>query len=223
MTTLYLIRHGETVWNAERRIQGHQNSALNVLGHAQAHAAATALAMQSLAAVYTSDLGRAEETARIIAAPHHLSSIADPRLREVYFGAWEGYTIDEISGRWPDLYAAWRNNALETRPPDGETLEQIQLRVEAFVNDIVPQYPDHQIAIVGHGGSLRAIVAMALSADLAIFRHFHIDHGAISVVQWHDGRSSLLRLNEDCHLRRLSLPGSPDETDIQQHNVEQPE
>ena len=223
MTTLYLIRHGETVWNAERRIQGHQNSSLNVLGRAQARAAATALSPFPLAAIYTSDLGRAAETACIIAAPRHLSPIQDLRLREAYFGAWEDHTIEEISQRWPDIYIAWRNNSLQTRPPGGETLEQVQARVAAFVDEIVEKYPTQHIAIVGHGGSLRAIVAMALGADLAIFRHFRIENGALSVVQWHEGKTSLLRLNESGHLNALASSGSLDNIGEPANNVEQPE
>ena len=202
MTTLYLIRHGETVWNADGRFQGHQNTSLSDTGCDQARVVARALAGHHFDAMYTSDLARAVETAATIAAYHDLTPISDARLREAYFGEWEGLTLPEIALRWPEILATWKADSLHTRPPGGETLEQVQARVAALVSEIMTRNPDGTVAVVAHGGSLRAIVALALGADLSIFRRLRLDNCSISIVQMSDDRSSLVRLNDVCHLRQ---------------------
>lgn len=199
-TTLYLIRHGETVWNADGRFQGHQNSPLNDSGYQQAYIVARAVSTYPIAAIYTSDLDRAAETAEIVAAPHGLSPVRDARLREACFGEWEGLTLTQISERWPDLIAAWRADSLRTRPPGGETLEQVQARVVMLLDDIVTRHPDEHVALVAHGGSLRAVVAHALSADLSIFRRLRLDNCSLSTIQITDGQYALVNLNDICHL-----------------------
>ncbi|HEX2948833.1 MAG TPA: histidine phosphatase family protein [Armatimonadota bacterium] len=202
MTTLYLIRHGETVWNADGRFQGHQNSPLNDVGRAQAQMVAQAMATYQLDAIYTSDLDRAAETAEAVAVLHQRTPVKDIRLREACFGEWEGYTMTEITERWPEVVTAWRADSLRTRPPGGETLEIVQQRVTAVVDEIVSNSPDGKVAIVGHGGSMRAVVALALGADLSIFRHLRLDNCSISTIQVMNGHYSLVHLNDICHLRQ---------------------
>jgi len=205
MTTLYLIRHGETAWNAEGRFQGHRNTPLNEVGIQQAHHVARELAHYSLDAIFTSDLARAAQTAEIIAAHHAAPVIADRRLREAYFGEWEGLTLDEITTRWPDILAAWRQDSLHTRPPGGETLEQVQLRVVELLMELLSRYPDEHVAIVAHGGALRAIIAYALVADLSIFRRLRLDNCSITTITVRDGEFSLIQMNDICHLG-LQIP-----------------
>ena len=200
MATLTLIRHGETAWNADGRFQGQQNTPLNDTGRRQARIVAQALADRRFDIIYTSDLARAAETAEIVAAYHRLPLIRDVRLREAFFGEWEGLAMPEISARWPGVLAAWRADSLRTRPPGGETLEQVQQRMIDFLADALRQHPDGEICIVGHGGSLRAIVAYALGADLSIFRHLRLDNCSISTVKIVDGHASLVHLNDICHL-----------------------
>lgn len=200
MTTLYLIRHGETHWNAEGRIQGHKDSLLNSGGLAQAKRLADRLVSVRLDAVYTSDLLRAAETARLIASPHHLSPILDPRLREASLGEWEGLTIPEVAMRWPDAFAAWRLDSVHHRPPGGESLQGVQSRVADAMHDIVTRHPDAQIAVIGHGGSVKAVVTLALAADLTAFRHLRIDNCSLSVITYTNGRYAVAGLNDICHL-----------------------
>jgi len=200
MTTLMLIRHGETAWNADGRFQGQCDTPLNATGRAQAAQAARALAHHQFDNIYTSDLARAAETARIIAAPHGMQPIADTRLREAFFGDWEGLTAAEIDARWPDILAAWRADALRTRPTGGETLEQVQARMLDFLQDALTRHPEGNVGIIGHGGSLRAIIAHALGIDLTVFRHIRLDNCSISVATLTETRSVLVRLNDICHL-----------------------
>lgn len=212
MTMLYLIRHGETVWNAEGRFQGHKNSALNALGRTQAMAVAQAMADYPFAAIYTSDLDRAAETARIIAAPHHLTPIGDPRLREACFGEWEGFTLPEISERWPDTVAAWHKDSLHTRPPGGETLEQVHGRVAEILAEITARYPDDEVAVVGHGGSLKAMITLTLGATYTTFRRIRLDNCSISILRAGEERCSLIRSNDICHLKGELPHATWDET-----------
>jgi len=200
MTIIYLIRHGETAWNAEGRFQGQRNISLNATGHAQAAATSAALSHLPFTAIYTSDLARSAETAACLATPHGLSPIPDIRLREACFGAWEGLTLTEIGARWPLLLATWQANAHTTRPPGGETLAEVQQRVAAALGDCVARHPDATIALIGHGGTVRAVVATVLGADLSIFRRLRLDNCSISIVQMSPERSVLRQLNDLCHL-----------------------
>ena len=103
MTKLIIVRHGQTLWNLERKYQGHSDIALTDTGLKQAQAVAERLAEEAVAAVYASDLSRAYKTAGYIAAKHNLTVHTVPELREIKFGDWEGLTYEEISVRWPGL------------------------------------------------------------------------------------------------------------------------
>ena len=147
-TTILLARHGETDWNLNRRVQGQSDTPLNETGRAQAHALADELAGERIDAVYSSDLVRAHETARIVAETRGLDVTADPDLREKHFGTWEGLTDDEILVRFPEA----------RRGPwgDGETTEDVSRRVLAALLRIADGHPGGQVLVIAHGGALRA-------------------------------------------------------------------
>ena len=147
-TTILLARHGETDWNLRRRVQGQSDTPLNQTGRAQARALAEELADERLDAVYSSDLVRAHETARIVADPHGLEVTALADLREKNFGTWEGLTDDEILIRFPEAQRGpWG---------DGETTEEVAGRVVAALLRIAQSHPGGQVLVVAHGGPLRA-------------------------------------------------------------------
>ena len=154
MTTILLARHGETDWNRDRRWQGHADPPLNEEGRRQAEALADELADRPLAAVYTSDLRRARETAEIVAKVHRLEVEIEPALREIHVGSWEGLTAAEVEERYPEGWARFQNGE---RGHDGETHEDHSLRVVEAVRRIAHEHPDEEILIVSHGGSLRAV------------------------------------------------------------------
>lgn len=149
MTTLLLVRHGETDWNAEHRWQGHTDVPLNDRGRAQARRLAEELAAQAPAAVYASDLSRAVETAEIVARRLGLDVVTDPDLREMNVGSWEGLTRDEIEGR------VW----------DGEPREAHAARVLAAIGRIAERHPWERVLVVAHGGCLRR-VQEAIGAEI---------------------------------------------------------
>lgn len=192
-------------------MQGHLDSELSPTGYAQACQTAQALSSLSPVAVYSSDLGRADATARVIAAPHRLTPLPDVRLREACLGDWEGRTVDEISAQWPDIFVSWRRDSLRTRPPGGETLEHLLGRITRFYEDISSRHTDGEVIVVGHGGSIKGLLTVAFNAGSGVFRHFHLDNCSVSVITSRGDRLVVTKMNDTCHLRNTSA--SFDETD----------
>lgn len=165
-TTILFIRHGETLWNLERRYQGQADSPLSSKGKLQAEQVAKFLSKRSIDAVYTSDLKRAYLTASEIAKCHQLEPIADQRLREMSFGVWEGLTRQEVLDKYPDLFQARFKDHLKNRIPGGELPAEVVLRMEEFLVQKLEEHQDQTIVIVSHGATLRSTIATLLSMPL---------------------------------------------------------
>ena len=161
MTTLILVRHGETDWNAQHRWQGHSDTALNDAGREQAHRLAGKL--EPVDALYSSDLARAR-TAEIIAESLGLDIRLDPRLRERGFGSWEGRTSEEIEASFPDEQRRWREG-IGAGAHDAEQFEAFAGRVGSFVDEVVPRHPGEAVLVVTHGGTIRVVHALATGLD----------------------------------------------------------
>ncbi|HXZ56418.1 MAG TPA: histidine phosphatase family protein [Gaiellaceae bacterium] len=157
MTTLLLVRHGETDWNRDERFQGQANPPLNETGRAQAVGLSVALAATPLGAVYTSPLERAFVTAEIIAAPHDLEPVMVAQLREMYDGSWEGLTRAEVEARFPDQYARWLEH--QRGPDDGESYEELGRRVVPALLEIGEAHTNGRVLAVTHAGPIRAALA----------------------------------------------------------------
>jgi probable phosphoglycerate mutase len=154
VTRILLARHGETDWNRVGRWQGHADPPLNDAGRSQAGELAERLAGDGIAAIYSSDLARASETARVVADRLGLGVVEDPRLREIDVGSWSGLTRAEVEQRFPEGYARWLGGEIGH---DGETREQLTSRVVAAVETIAAEHPDRTILVVTHGGTIRAL------------------------------------------------------------------
>lgn len=153
-TRLILWRHGQTAWNAERRIQGQQDAELDDTGRAQAQAAAQRLAAREPDAIVSSDLSRASDTAAALAALTGLVPAYDVRLRERAFGQWETLLASEVEERWPDGWARWHRG----EPIDEAGLERIEdmtKRVGEALQDIVERHPGETVVVATHGGVVR--------------------------------------------------------------------
>jgi probable phosphoglycerate mutase len=159
VTTILLARHGETDWNRENRFQGHADPPLNETGRAQAAELAAALADEPLAAVYSSPLRRAFETAQIAAAPHGLEPVSVDALREVDVGSWQGLTRAEIEERFPEQFARWLD--YEQGWEDGESYDEMGRRVLAALLELAAAHQGERILAVSHGGPVRAAYAVA--------------------------------------------------------------
>jgi alpha-ribazole phosphatase len=166
MTTLLLIRHGQTDWNLQGRYTGQSDIPLNQTGRDQACATAAELERKPPDVIYSSDLIRAQDTARLIAQACHLPVHTDARLREIHQGVWEGMHFDEIKARFAQQFAERQADPLSVAPPGGETVGQVRARVLAAVRDIVQRHPHGRAAIVAHGLALALIKAEATSYPL---------------------------------------------------------
>ena len=160
MTTILLARHGETDWNRDDRFQGHADPPLNAVGRKQARVLADALAGEPLAAVYTSPLRRAAETAEIVAAPHGLRDEPVEGLREVDVGSWEGLTRADLEQRYPERFRRWLVEH-EQGWEDGETYEEMGRRVVPALLALAERHDGDRILAVTHGGPIRAAIAAA--------------------------------------------------------------
>jgi len=149
-THLILIRHGETDWNVEGRYQGQADPGLNERGRQQAKQLAEMLAQNPPDLIYTSPLKRAYETASIIAQKLNIPVYVDPRLMEIHQGEWQTLLHTEIARRYPDLWEQWHTDPWNTKIPGGETLQEVQNRVYAAIDDILRKHPGKRIGIVAH-------------------------------------------------------------------------
>jgi len=158
---VWLIRHAESSWNALGRWQGWSDPGLSARGREQAHQLARELAAAGIEGIVASDLRRAQETAEIVAGALGLELAVDTRLRERDLGHWAGLTTPEIAGRWPDLLARLRARDPELQPGGGESTRQVQVRLRSFLADLAARPHPARVALVTHGGVIRALGAAA--------------------------------------------------------------
>jgi probable phosphoglycerate mutase len=158
-TTLVLVRHGETDWNAGNRFQGHADPPLNDTGRAQAEALAGELRRETFTALYTSPLRRAAETAAIVASRLGLVPIPDEALKEVDVGTWSGLTREEVEQRYPDGFARWLEYGHGW--DDGETYDELGARVVAGLVRIAERHDGGHVLAITHGGPIRSALAAA--------------------------------------------------------------
>lgn len=171
----------------------------------QAGLTADRLIKEQINTVYSSDLNRACETAEAIAGAHGLSIVTDARFRECQFGEWEGKTVDEVKAGYPLLFEEYCKDSIKNRAPGGERLEELQLRVIEALNEIAGRHPNDTIALVTHGGPVKALICHVLGADLSAFRHLRPDNCGISIlIHSSDDKWYLDTLNDTCHLDRIN-------------------
>ena len=181
MPTLHFIRHGETDWNVGRRVQGTTDVPLSARGREQAEELAERLAGQPIGAIYSSDLRRALETARPLAARLGLDVIVDPILRERNFGAFEGLYDSEVDALLEDPHVFWRD--ADTRPDEGESRREVWSRVTGFVDRLLENPPADEIAIVSHGGPIRLAAAYLAREDVESMTWREVANVSVTTVE----------------------------------------
>lgn len=201
-TRILAIRHGETAWNADTRIQGHIDIPLNVKGQWQAAQLAKALAAQDkLHAVYSSDLKRAHQTATAVAALQGLEVVSHPGLRERGFGAFEGKTFAEIEIALPEDSLLWRKRDPHWTPPHGgESLFVMEQRVRKTLNELASQHTGQHIALFAHGGVMDLLYRIATQQDLQAPRTWALTNTAINRLLWTPQSVSLVGWSDTSHL-----------------------
>ncbi len=182
MARIYLIRHGQTAWNAERRLQGNLDVPLDELGLQQAEGLAQALSHLPLRRLYASPLLRAMQTAAPIAAATGLAIEADPRLKERNWGAYQGMTREEAARLNPGAERELRSSPRTARPPGGESFEDLCARVGTALREIGAQSGD-AVAVVCHGGTISAGLQVLLGIQGYPKTRFLIDNASVSLVE----------------------------------------
>jgi broad specificity phosphatase PhoE len=198
-TEFIFVRHGETVWNEQRRFQGQSDVPLSTLGKLQAMALKERLRDEHIDEAYSSDLTRAYETATIILSGRGMSVNKTPSLRERHLGGFEGLTFDEALASYPSELEAWLRNPL-SRPPSGEGGEELITRVKRFIDTLLGSCHGKRILIVSHSGPIKVALCVLLRWSIVSLRHFRIANASLSIVELVDGAGVCKVLNDTCHL-----------------------
>jgi probable phosphoglycerate mutase len=201
-TRILAIRHGETAWNVDTRIQGHLDIPLNAKGVWQAEQLAKTLAAQDpLHAVYSSDLQRAHQTATAVAVLQGLQTVSHPGLRERGFGAFEGKTFAEIERDLPEDSMKWRKRDPMWAPPQGgESLVVMEQRVRQTLDDLAAQHVGQHIALFAHGGVMDLLYRIATGLDLQAPRSWTLTNTAINRLLWTPQSVTLVGWADTSHL-----------------------
>ena len=200
-TRIIAIRHGETAWNVATRIQGSLDIKLNERGHEQAKAAAEALRGADIAAIYSSDLWRAHDTAMAIADVAGIRTIPTEGLRERLFGIFEGKTFAEIGELWPDQAELWRKRDPNFCPEGGESLITFRERILHCVSRIAAKHAGQQIVIVSHGGVNDILYRAATGLDLQAPRTWSLGNAEINRLLWTPQGFTLVGWSDTAHLQ----------------------
>ncbi|WP_416546729.1 histidine phosphatase family protein [Limnohabitans sp. DCL3] len=204
-TRILAIRHGETAWNVDTRLQGHLDIPLNAVGLRQAQHLARALAgREAIDAIYASDLSRAQTTAEAIAQTLGQTVSTHAGLRERHFGAFQGRTYAEIEDELPEHAWHWRKRTPEWVPPGGgESLLTLQERVVATVDALAAKHPGQHVVMVAHGGVLDILYRAATRLGLQAPRTWQLTNTAVNRLLWTSQGLSLVGWGDTSHLDAL--------------------
>lgn len=205
----YLIRHGETEYNNNGRVQGHTDVPLSELGLRQAEALAERLAGEQFDALYCSDLLRASQTADAICSRCGTEKTLEPLLRERCFGVLEGLTREQIHAKYPEVVASLRADP-DSAPPEGESRSDICRRCREFVESVTARHGgDERVAIVGHGGSITAILSI-LCGIPELIGMVRLGNTSLSIIELTD-KPAIETINDTCHLSRVGATSADED------------
>jgi broad specificity phosphatase PhoE len=208
---LLLARHGESLWNAERRFQGHTDVALSARGRAQAEALGRGLRGYRVRAAYVSPFRRARETAELALRDTGVPLVVVEGLRELSLGTWEGSTVDEVRAQDGDPYVAWVRAPHDCPPPGGEPLPVVSARVRAALDRIAGAHPNgDDVLVVAHGGVISVYACHLLGCSFNQLWRLRVDNASLTVVR----PPRLVSLNETGHLAGDLAPGHLQRTSL---------
>jgi len=201
MATFYFLRHGETAWNAEGRLCGRTDVPLSDVGRRQAQLLARRLKPILVDALYSSPLGRALETARLIGAVIGREPVVDRRLAELNYGAWEGTTFEEIKRTFPAIYRAWDADPGSLAPPEGESGVQLVERVMPFMTDVAQRHQSGNVVVVCHKTVCRLLACHIMGVPLADYRRRVVmENAALNIFETVGENWRVVALNDTSHL-----------------------
>ena len=201
ITRILAVRHGETAWNVDTRIQGQIDIPLNDHGRWQAQQLAKALVDEDIHAIYASDLSRAFQTAQAIGAVAGRKPVATPELRERHFGHFQTRTWAEIEDQWPEDAQRWRKRVPDWAPEGGESLLALRERIEQVVQKLAPRHIGQQMVLVAHGGVMDVLYRLATGQSLQAPRTWSLGNATINRLLWTPQGLSLVGWGDDLHLQ----------------------
>ena len=200
MGTLLIVRHGETEWNAEGRIQGHTDIGLSENGAQQARSLGQRLADRQIDVAYSSDLKRTSETARLALGHRNVVLNETPRLREYHKGIFEGMTLTEIQTQFPDEYPKYLEKDLSYAPEGGETTRDVSTRMASIFQEIKAEHLAETVLVVSHGGALRAAMVSLLGMHLEGNWSFVFGNCGLTMVDTFADNAVLRLFNDTSHI-----------------------
>ena len=200
ITTVLLVRHGQTDSNITGFYMGWSSEDLNETGYTQARHLSSRLAHLPVTSIYTSPLRRAYTTAAILAGPHKLEPTVLDDLTEIRFGDWQGLHMNEIKRRWPELWQQSRIDPSDLTMPNGESLNEVTERAIRAFNKIIGDNRDKQVIVVTHDALIRILIAHVLGVSNSIYRRFGIHNASLTMIQVINNNSQLAVLNDTSHL-----------------------
>ena len=203
-TRIIAIRHGETAWNVDTRIQGELDIELNATGRWQAQRLAQALIDEPIDAIYSSHLLRAWDTARAIADATGVQAQACSDLRERSFGVFQGKTFSEIEAAWPEQALCWRRREPDWAPEGGESLAQLRQRIVQTACELAQRHAGEQIVLVAHGGVMDMLYRAATGQDLQTARSWNLGNASINRLLWTPQGLTLIGWADTRHLDELA-------------------
>ena len=204
-TRLIVVRHGETAWNVDTRIQGHLDIPLNATGLWQARQLGDALAGEAISAIYTSDLLRARWTAQAVADATGAALVDEPGLRERAFGSFQGRTFAEVETEHPEQARRWRQRDPDYAPDGGESLRVLRERVVDTTHRLAARHPGELVLLVTHGGVLAVLYRAATRQDIQAPRTWQLGNAAINRLLWTHGHGlSLVGWADTQHLEHAT-------------------
>ncbi len=210
VTRIVAIRHGETAWNVDTRLQGHLDVPLNATGRWQAERLAQALIDEGISAVYSSDLSRALETADALGRALDLGVVTDSRLRERAFGSFEALTFAQIECRWPAQARRWVQREPDFAPEGGESLTIFYARCIDAVRRLAAAHTGETIAVVAHGGVMDCLYRAATRLDLQAQRSWTLGNASINRLLYTGEGLTLVGWSDTRHLEGEELDESAD-------------
>ncbi|PLX98133.1 MAG: alpha-ribazole phosphatase [Desulfuromonas sp.] len=193
-TRIHLIRHGEVEGHEEKRYNGQADVSVTPKGNAQLGMLQLRMQKLPISAVYSSDLGRCLDGARILAAGYGLETVTEKNLRELDAGEWERLTWDEIQKKYPKEWQARLKDIVNVPMPGGENLNDLAGRVRPVIKKIVKKYMGEEVIVVAHGGVNRVILLDAIGAPLESLFAIEQDFGCLNSIDYYEDGNSVVRL-----------------------------
>ncbi len=197
---LIIVRHGATKWNKINKIQGCSDIPLSNVGINQGYLLANRLKKIDIDFVFSSDLSRAADTAKIICNIINLPFVQDSRLREMNFGNWEGLSLKQIINSDKLKFDQWRNHPSLVKFENGESIYDVKERALDFFNDIYSKYEDSNVLLVSHGTFIKVLIIALLDADMDLYKNLKQDNTAVNIIKLVNKRPVLKLFNDTCHI-----------------------